>query len=226
MTRSNFADAGFRKKIRVVLVDDHEIFRQALRSLLEKDPDIEVVGEAGDGQTALEIVVAAGAEVVCMDIAMPRMDGIEATRRLLSLNPALVVVGLSSNCDRDFALRLLKAGASGYVTKSASSEELARAIRSGRDGRKYLCREIADAVTESLLQGEGQTAAVRLGARERQVLRLVAEGHTSKQIGERLNISLSTVEVHRRNIMRKLQLHNVVELTKYALRNGITTTDA
>ena len=208
---------------RVVLVDDHRMFRTALRTMLEKDPSIEVVGEAGDGFESLQTVIDARADVVCMDISMPRMNGIEATQRLLALNPALKVIGLSALTDRDFVLDLLKAGASGYVTKTEDREELLRAIRCVRLGRKYLCTEVASTVTGALIDSCGQpAAATRLGSREKQVLQLVAEGHTSTQIAERLHVAHSTVEVHRRNIMRKLNLHNVAELTRYAIRTGIS----
>lgn len=211
-------------KTRVILVDDHQMFRHALRIMLEKDHGIEVVGEANDGLELIRIAGETAADVVCMDIGMPRMNGIEATRRLLVINPAIKVIGLSALTDRDFVLDLLKAGASGYVTKGETGEELLRAIRSVRINRKYLCSEVATTVAGALLESSDGTSSVpRLGARERQVLQLVAEGFTSAQIAERLHLALSTVEVHRRNIMRKLSLHNVAELTKYAIRNGITT---
>jgi len=211
-------------KTRVILADDHQMFRHALKIMLEKDHGIEVVAEAGDGVELLRVAAETKADVVCMDIGMPRMNGIEATRRLLALNPGVRIIGLSALTDRDFVLDLLKAGASGYVTKGETGEELLRAIRSVRVNRKYLCSEVAATVTGALLEsGDGSPATPRLGPRERQVLQLVAEGFTSAQIAERLHLALSTVEVHRRNIMRKLSLHNVAELTKYAIRNGITT---
>ena len=211
-------------KTRVILADDHQMFRHALRIMLEKDHSIQVVGEASDGIELLKVAAEAPADVVCMDIGMPRMNGIEATRRLLGINPSIRIIGLSALTDRDFVLDLLKAGASGYVTKGETGEELIRAIRSVRVNRKYLCSEVAATVTGALLDsGDGSSAVPRLGPRERQVLQLVAEGSTSAQIAERLHLALSTVEVHRRNIMRKLSLHNVAELTKYAIRNGITT---
>ena len=211
-------------KTRVLLADDHQMFRHALRTMLEQEASIEVVGEASNGQELLSVAAKTETDVVCMDIGMPQMNGIEATRRLLAINPDVKVIGLSAFTDRDFVLDMLKAGASGYVTKAETGEELLRAIRSVRQNRKYLCPEVASALTGALIDGSNGTAAApRIGPRERQVLQLVAEGHTSAEIAERLHVAFSTVEVHRRNIMRKLDLHNVAELTKYAIRNGITT---
>jgi two-component system NarL family response regulator len=211
-------------KIRVLLADDHQMFRHALRTMLEQEANIQVVGEAGDGQALLKVAAETEADVVCMDIGMPQMNGIEATRRLLAIHPAIKVIGLSAFIDRDFVLDMLKAGASGYVTKGETGEELLRAIRSVRLNRTYLCPEIASVLTGALIDGSnGSPAAPRISARERQVLQLVAEGNTSAEIAERLHVAFSTVEVHRRNIMRKLELHNVADLTKYAIRNSITT---
>jgi two-component system NarL family response regulator len=212
---------------RIVLADDHQMFRHALRTMLEKEPGIEVVGEAGNGRELLKIIAQTAVDVVCMDIGMPELNGIEATRRLLANNPAIKVIGLSAYTDRDFVLDILKAGASGYVTKAESGEELLRAIRSVRQNRVYLCPETAATVTNAMVDSSAASSVIpRLGPRERQVLQLVAEGYTSTKIAERLHVAFSTVEVHRRNIMRKLNLHNVAELTRYAIRNGITTSDA
>ena len=213
------------KKTRILLADDHHLFRDALRAMLEGEPDLEIVAEASDGHELLKLASAMPVDVVCMDIGMPNMNGIEATRRLIAICPDIKVIGLSAHHDRDFVLDLMKAGASGYVTKTEAGEELLRAIQAVRLGRKYLCTEIADVVTAALVgDPNGKSGTVRLGSRERQVLQLVAEGHSSTQISENLHISPSTAEVHRRNIMRKLDLHNVAELTKYAVRNGLTTT--
>lgn len=211
-------------KTRILLADDHQLFRHALRTMLERDPAMQVVGEAGDGHELLRIAGEKPADVACVDVGMPRMNGIEATRRLLAQHADIKVIGLSAMTDRDFVLDLLKAGAAGYVTKGESGEELLRAIKAVRAHRKYLCPEIAATVTGALLDnGDGSAAAPRLGSRERQVLQLVADGNTSVKIAERLHLASSTVEVHRRNIMRKLNLHNIAELTKYAIRNGLTT---
>ena len=208
----------------VLLADDHPMFRELIRTMLERDSSIQVVGEAGDGQELLKIAAETAADVVCMDIGMPQMNGIEATRLLLAINPAIKVIGLSALTDRDFVLDMLKAGAAGYVTKAETGEELLRAIRSVRLNRTYLCPEIASKLDDAVPKhSDDRLAAQPLGRRERQVLQLVVEGHTSAQIAERLQVAFSTVEVHRRNIMRKLNLHNVAELTKYAIRTGMTT---
>ena len=210
-------------KTRIVLADDHQMFRQALRAMLENEPGIEVVGEASDGIELLRVAQASLPDVVCIDVGMPNLNGIEATRRLLALHPAIKVIGLSAYNDRDFILDMLKAGASGYVTKNEAGDELLRAIKAVRLNRKYLCPDIADVVMGAMINTqEIKSGAVRLGARERQVLQLVAEGMTSMQIAESIHLSPSTIEVHRRNIMRKLNLHSVAELTKYAIRNGLT----
>jgi two-component system NarL family response regulator len=211
-------------KLQIILADDHQMFRQALRAMLEKEQDIEIVAEASDGNELLRLATEVPVDLVCMDIGMPNMNGIEATRRLLAIRPDVKVIGLSAFHDRDFVLDLMKAGASGYVTKTEAGDELLRAIQAARVNRKYLCSDVADIVTGALINNPDEKPdSVRLGSRERQVLQLVAEGMTSVQIAASLHVSPSTVEVHRRNIMRKLDLHNVAELTKYAIRNGLTT---
>lgn len=213
-------------KIRVILADDHPMFRHALRIMLEKDPRIAVVGEANDGGALVQLVAETPVDIVCMDIGMPRMNGIEATKRVLAINPAIKVIGLSARTDRDFVLDMLKAGASGYVTKTETGDELLRAILSVRLNRKYLCPEVAATLTGALLDSsDGVSAVPRLGAREKQVLQLVADGYTSSEIASRLNVATSTVEVHRRNIMRKLDVHTIAGLTKYAIRTGFTTSN-
>lgn len=209
--------------LRILLADDHQMFRHALRALLARDPELEVVAEAASGEEVLAIADAQPVDLVCMDIAMPGMDGIEATRRLLARHPALRVIGLSAFADRQFVIDLLAAGARGYITKGEAGDELLRAIRTVCEGRSYLCPEVAATVADALRDSPGvYAAAPRLTARERQVLQLIAEGLTSVQIGDRLHIAASTVEVHRRNLMRKLDLHNVAELTRYAIHSGIS----
>ena len=209
--------------LRIVLADDHQMFRHALRALLAHAPDFEVVAEAANGEEVLAIAATQPVDLVCMDIAMPGMNGIEATRRLLATNPDIRVIGLSAFADRQFVIDLLNAGARGYITKAEAGDELLRAIHTVREGRIYLCPDVAATVTSALLDRSGLYAATpRLTERERQVLRLIAEGLTSAQIGERLHIAASTVDVHRRNLMRKLDLHNVAELTRYAITQGIS----
>lgn len=210
--------------LRIALADDHQMFRHALRALLEKEPQFEVVAEAASGDELLRVVAGREVEVVCMDIGMPGMNGIEATRRLLALRPEVKVIGLSAFSDRQFVMDLLNAGARGYVTKAEAGDELLRAIHNVQIGRTYLCPDVASTVTSALLDVPSvHAAAPQLTARERQVLQLIAEGLTSTRIAERLHLAASTVEVHRRNIMRKLDLHSVAELTRYAIRSGISS---
>jgi two-component system NarL family response regulator len=212
-------------KIRIALADDHQMFRHALRAMLEKVSDLEIVAEAGDGQELLRAVRHSRPDVVCMDVGMPGMNGIETTRQLLSISPRVKVIGLSAFTDQHFVVGMLDAGAVGYVTKAEAGDELLRAIRSVQVNRTYLCPDIAASVTGALLNGAMRDAgAPQLSARELQVLQLIAEGRTSPEIAKRLHLASSTVEVHRRNIMRKLDMHSVAELTKYAIRHGITST--
>lgn len=211
--------------LRIVLADDHQMFRHALRALLAREPGFEVVAEAATGDEVLAIAAAQPVDLVCMDIAMPGMNGIDATRRLLAAHPQIGVIGLSAFADRQFVIDLLDAGARGYITKAEAGDELVRAIHTVREGRTYLCPDVAATVASALLdRGSLYAAAPRLTERERQVLQLIAEGLTSMQIGDRLHIAASTVDVHRRNLMRKLDLHNVAELTRYAITQGISPT--
>ena len=209
--------------IRVVLADDHRMILAALRSMLEKETDIAVVGEAGDGAALLDVVARTMPDVAVVDIAMPGMNGIEATRRLLAGHPRLKVIALSAYSDRRFVLEMLNAGAKGYLVKASAGDELARAIRAIAQGQTYLCPEVAGSIVDAArgkTSPAGSTSA-NLGRREREVLALLADGKSSSEIAARLHIAVSTVEVHRRNIMRKLDLHNVAELTKYAIREGL-----
>ena len=210
--------------IKIALADDHVMFRQALRIMLGNVPELEIVAEAGDGLELMRIARERPLDVVCMDIAMPGMNGIEATQQLLAIHPEIKVIGLSAFTDQHFVIGMLNAGAVGYLTKAEAGDELLRAIRSVMINRTYLCPDIAASVAGALNEGAARgLGTTRLGARERQVLQVIAEGYTSKEIAERLHLAKSTVEVHRRNIMRKLDLHSVAELTKYAIRNGITS---
>lgn len=210
--------------IRLMLVDDHRMLREALRGILEKAGDIEVVAEADDGATAIELARTLVPDVVVMDIGLVGMSGIEATRRMLAENNGIKVLGLSTFADRRMVLQMLQAGARGYVVKSAGSEELLRGIRAVALGETYLYAEAAAAIVDSLRkQSPPGMHSETLGRREREVLQLLASGKTSAQIAEALHIATGTVEVHRRNIMRKLDLHNVAELTRYAIREGLTS---
>lgn len=210
--------------LRILLADDHQLFREALKLLLEKEKDIKVVAETGDGTEVPRLVKENAIDIVCMDVRMPGMNGIETTRRLVANGATVKVIGLSAYPDHQYVTEMICAGASGYVTKSEAGTELLRAIRSIMRNRVYLCPEVMEAVSGALYSSDGTSkgrAPNQLGARERQVLQLVAEGCSSSQIADRLHIATSTVEVHRRNIMRKLDLHNVADLTRYSIRSGI-----
>ena len=211
--------------VRVLLADDHQLFRDALRVMLEKELTIRVVAETGDGLEVIALAREMMPDVVCMDISMPGMNGIETTRRLLAACPEIRVIGLSAFSDQRYIVEMLEAGALGYITKAAAGDQLLRAIKTVLRGQKYLCPDASSAMARALPEKSeaANSATVRsLGARERQVLQLVAEGHTSGQIASHLQMAPSTVEVHRRNIMRKLDLHSVADLTKYAIRHGLT----
>lgn len=212
-------------KVRVLLADDHQLFRDALRVMLEKENGIEVVAETGDGLEVIELARKMRPDVVCMDISMPGMNGIETSRRLVGTCPTTKIIGLSAFSEQRYIFEMLNAGAHGYITKAAAGDQLLRAIRAVLAGQRYLCPDASTAMQRALPERMESTAvpvASTLGARERQVLQLVAEGFTSTQIAAHLQMAPSTVEVHRRNIMRKLDLHSVADLTKYAIRNGLT----
>ena len=212
-------------KIRILLADDHTILRMALRTLLEREPDLELVADVDNGAEALRLAAELAPDVVVMDISMPGMNGIDATRQLLAANPGLKVLALSAHLERHFVMEMLKAGASGYVAKSANSAEMLRAIRAVAQHRTYLSTEVAAIMVDSVRRDAlgHEVGGEPLGRREREVLTLVAEGKTSQEIASKLHISADTVIAHRRNISRKLGLHSVAELTKYAIREGLTS---
>jgi two-component system NarL family response regulator len=211
--------------LRILLADDHQMFREALRMLLERNPDFEVVGETGDGLEVFALVRETAPGIVCMDIDMPGLNGIEITRQIVAAFPLIKVIALSTFSERGYVTDMFSAGASAYVAKAAAGVELLRAIEAVSRNRSYMCPDATDAVREAM-SGQGdekRPPGTKLGARELQVLQLVAVGFTSQQIAEQLDITLSTVEVHRRNIMRKLDVDSVVGLTRYAIRNGLVS---
>ena len=210
--------------IRILIVDDHQLMRQGLISMLNGEPDLEVVGEAGDGREALQVVCSVNPDVVILDISMPDLNGVDAARRILSEAPTARILALSMHLEHRFVIEMFKAGASGYLPKNCAFEELARAVRTVCSGQKYLSPTIAGPVLEDYLgriTGGGKTVSSVLSSREREVLQLVAEGKSSKQIASLLHISINTVVRHRQHIMQKLGIRNVAELTRYAIREGL-----
>ena len=209
--------------MKVVLADDHAIVRDGLRAVLEK-AGVRVVGEAANGREAVAEALRAHPDVVVMDLAMPELNGVDATRRLTKELPGTKILGLSMNADRRYVSAMLAAGAAGYVLKNAAAEQLLEALSVVMSGQRYLSPEI-DQSTTSTGAGMHPPAEKALTAREREVLQLVAEGKSSKEIGTALEIALPTVETHRRQIMEKLGLRSIAELTKYAIREGLTSAD-
>jgi DNA-binding NarL/FixJ family response regulator len=211
---------------RIILADDHQIIRDGLRSLLSKVPGMLVVAEAANGRDAVSLALEMEPEVVIMDISMPDLNGIEATRQIIAKVPRIKVIALSIHSDQRFVIEMLKAGASGYLLKDRAFEDLVLAIRAVLANRTYLCQEISEIVVGEYVRNLKQTdssAYSVLTAREREVLQLFAEGNSTAQIAERLNLSVKTIETHRQNIMEKLNLRSIAELTKYAIREGLTS---
>jgi len=212
--------------IKVLLADDHKIVRDGLRTLLEKHADIAVLGEAEDGREALQLAGKLSPDVVVMDIAMPELNGIEATRQILSEHPGIKIVALSMHSDKRFVSEMLKAGASAYLLKDCAFEELITAIRTIMKGKIYLSPGIAGVVLADYIRSDRKSEPSvfsQLSDREREVLQLMAEGKTTKEVAAHLNVSIKTVETHRTNIMTKLDIHSIAELTKYAVREGLTS---
>ena len=212
--------------IKVLLADDHVILRHGLRLSLEQEGGIRVVAEAGNGRETLEMVHKHKPDVVLMDVSMPDMNGIEATRKIMADSAGVRVLGLSMHLDKRYVMGMLMAGAAGYLIKSCPFEELAIAIRTVAEGKVYLSPEIAGVVLDRAVKpGEVCNGSITSGLtpREREVLQLVAEGNTTRDIADRLSLSERTVETHRRQIMNKLNLRSVAELTKLAVREGLTT---
>jgi DNA-binding NarL/FixJ family response regulator len=216
--------------IRILIADDHKITRQGLRSLLEKEDDMEVVAEAEDGRSAVKLVSEVQPDVVIMDVSMPDLNGIVACRQVVGESDNVKVIGLSMHSDRLFIAEMLKSGASGYLLKDCAFEELARAIRAVYNGNSYLSPGISGVVIDDYIHRLSKEKVTNKGdvltERETEILQLLAEGKSTKQIALKLHISVKTVETHRRQIMNKLDIHTVAELTKYAIKKGLTTLDS
>lgn len=210
--------------IKVIIADDHRIIRDGLRSLLNNELDIEVIGEASDGRTAVEMSQRLKPDVVIMDITMPGLNGIEATRQILSYDSDIKVLALSMHSDRRFVSGALQAGASGYILKNSAFNDLVQAIHTVIAQQTYLSPQIAEILVENYVRHSSKAVfpASTLTVREREVLQLIAEGKSVKEIASILYISHKTVEKHREQIMKKLAVHSIAELTKYAIREGLT----
>lgn len=213
------------KKIRILLADDHTVVRRGLRLLLEGQPEFSVVAEAADGKQAVDAAEAAKPDVVVLDIAMPNLNGIEAAQRILSVAPATAIVVLSMHADEGYVLRALKAGAKGYLLKDSAEGDLIEAIKSVTRGKTFFSAEITKMLAEDYvreIRARGiEDSYELLTPREREILQLLAEGKSNKDIATLLNLSLYTVETHRRNLQDKLNLHSFAELILYAVRKGV-----
>ncbi len=212
--------------IKIILADDHQIVRHGLRSLLSAEPDMEVVGEADNGRAVVRLVQEKSPQIVIMDISMPDLNGIEATRQIIGEVPGIKIIALSMHSDSLFVLNMFKAGASGYLLKDCALEELVKAVRTVLSRKIYLSPGISDIVIKDFVIGwspPDSSAYSILTTREREVLQLMAEGRTTNQIAESLCVSVKTVEAHRKQLMNKLDIHSVAELTKYAIRQGLTS---
>ncbi len=212
------------KMIRIIFVDDHEIFHDCIRHLFDMQENMQMLGVANNGRTAVRLARELSPEVMVMDISMPGLNGIDATRQILADNPRIKIIALSMHAERQIVQQILKAGAHGYVLKECAFEELITAIQAVVRGNRYLSPRITSIVLEDYLRGDGaEENPVILTIREREVLQLIAEGKTSKQIAAALNLSAKTVETHRAQLQRKLNLGSLADLVKYAVREGLTT---
>ena len=211
--------------IRILLADDHTVMRAGLRLLLERQPDMVVVAEAADGRQALSLVESETPDVVVMDIAMPILNGIEATRQIAAKHPELPVVILSMHSDESYVMRALKAGAKAYLLKDSAEADLIRAVRAVREGKSFFSPAVSRMLLEDYvhqLQQRGEEDSYELlTTRERELLQLLAEGKSNKDVANLLNVSVYTVETHRAHILQKLGLHTVPDLILYAVRKGI-----
>jgi DNA-binding NarL/FixJ family response regulator len=214
--------------LKILIADDHRIIRDGLRSLFEKNSDLRVIAEAEDGETAIRLALEMRPDIVLMDLNMPKLNGIEATRQIVEGCPSTKVVALSMRCDKQVIGETLRAGAVAFLPKDAAFRELLVALQTVMNNHVYLSPEIAELVVETYVRKTPQEQAdaiATLTPRERQVLQLVAEGKTTKEIAALMDIGAKTVDTHRQHIMSRLNLHSVAELTKFAIREGLTALD-
>jgi DNA-binding NarL/FixJ family response regulator len=217
--------------IRILIADDHKIVCDGLRALLEAKPEMEIVAQAANGREAVKLAHREKPDMVIMDVAMPDLNGLEAVRQILSAHPHIKVIALSMHADRRYVTGMLSAGASGYILKHCAFEELVHAIHIVLADQVYLSPAIAGIVVKELTQSkalrtrQSPSTAQSLTSREREVLQLISEGHSARDIGQLLHLSVKTIETHRRQMMEKLGIHSVADLTKFAIREGLTSLD-
>jgi len=218
--------------IRILIADDHKIVCDGLKALLEAQPEMEIIAQAASGREAVKLVQKHKPTMVIMDVAMPDLNGLEAARQILSAHPHIKVIALSMHADRRYVTGMLSAGASGYILKHCAFEELVHAIHIVLSNQVYLSPAVAGIVVQELAQSKSVRARQSIAAfpqaltsREREVLQLIAEGHSAREIAQRLHLSVKTIETHRRQLMEKLEIHSVADLTKFAIREGLTSLD-
>ncbi|MBE7421466.1 MAG: response regulator transcription factor [Zoogloeaceae bacterium] len=219
------------KNIRVLLADDHQLVRAGMRALIDSLPGFEVAGEAADGREVLRLAREDGIDLVVMDLSMPGLNGLDATARIAKDHPEIRVVVLSMHTSENYVLDALRAGARGYVIKDSAPEELERALRAVAAGQRYLSPAISHFLLDDYLRlarggADPQKEAAQLTARQREILQLIAEGRSTREIAGRLSISIKTVETHRAQIMQRLDVRDVASLTRYAIRLGLITPDS
>ena len=215
--------------IKILLADDHKLLREGLRALIEEQQNMTVIAEAENGRSAVQLSARLSPDIIVMDISMPGLNGIDATRRITAELPGVKVIALSMHADRNFVVEMFKAGAMGYLLKDCAFEELIRAINTVVANKAYLSAKLSDTMIKdyvNLFPGKNLSVFSALTNREREILQLLAEGKGTREISAGLNVSTKTVETFRRQIMKKLDIHSVAELTKYAIRAGLTSLDA
>jgi DNA-binding NarL/FixJ family response regulator len=213
-------------KIKVIIADDHKIMRDGLRAILDKQKDIDIIGEAADGRETIAMALKLSPDVILMDVSMPDINGIDAARRILEKSPGVKVLALSMHSDQKFIAEMLSAGAAGYLLKDCAAGELVTAVQTVMKNRSYLSPDIAEMMIKEYkeyVSRDKLSAFSILTSREREVLQLIAEGQSIKDIAFSLEISVKTAETYRQHVMDKLELYSIAELTKYAIREGLTT---